>query len=354
MKKHINILCTSVGNPAFPAIADALRNSGDFTVNIIGTDIRKEAPGLYLADKAYIVSKHIDEKFIDDIWKIIRDEKIDILLPLSTVDQNYFSIRKIDFEGKGIKVMVSDADAVLIANNKFRLYEFLKERNINPLHCTRAKVEELENLKNEYKTPFVLKSEEGTGGQGTLIVSESEDSLKEDDRKFFLPMEKLNKSPEQYISGKTIISEYLPGDEFSVDTLSYKGRFIYAVIRKRFKSIGGLALESTVVHDAAILELSKKIVSEIGLSYVNNLQFKMSDAHVYKMMEINPRIPGTIKLSLSAGANMVTDAVKLALGDMNIPIPGLAIGTSIFRYWDGAIASPEAINSLIILHPSND
>lgn len=352
MKKKINILCTSVGNPAFPTVVSELKKENGYDFRITGTDVRKEAPGLYLADRSYIVSRHSDPKFIEDIFEIIAAESIDILLPLSTIDQNYFSQHKKLIEQKGVKVMASDDSVIAIANNKYRLYEFLKERAINPLHFTKTSPGNIQTAIKEYPTPFVLKNEEGTGGQGTIIVSGSAKDIKEDDRKFFLPAHAFDADPESFITEKTIISEYLPGDEFSVDTLSLNGHFYYAVIRKRFKSVGGLALESTVVHDEAILTLSKRIINELGLSFINNLQFKMSASGVYKMMEINPRIPGTIKLSLAAGADMIMDAVKLVIGEKEISQPELVMGTSFFRYWDGAVATPEAINSLILLHPN--
>lgn len=346
----INILFTSVGNPAFPAIVSELRKVSDFRFNIIGTDIRKEAPGLYLTDKSYLVSKIGDDNFIDEIFTIIEDDKIDIVFPLSTIDQNFFSINKGIIESKGVKVVVSDADAVYVANNKFNLYELLRQENINPLKYAKIPAGGLMELVNEYEKPFVLKKEEGAGGQGTYIVAETDSGLREDDKKFYLSLNDLLLNPELYVSDTTIISEYLPGDEFSVDTLSFEGEFYYAVIRKRTKSVGGLALESTVVTDDAIEDLVKKIIKVTGLSYINNLQFKISKSGNVKMMEINPRVPGTIKLSLAAGADMIIDAIKLVKGQREFIKPTLVIGMSFFRYWDGAIATPDNMNSLIKLN----
>lgn len=346
----INILFTSVGNPAFPTIVSELRKQSGFRFRIMGTDIRKEAPGLYLADKSYLTSRLSDANFIDEILTIIEEDKIDILFPLSTIDQNFFSAHKAMIEEKGVSVVVSDADAVYVANNKFNLYELLKQENINPLKYAKIPSGELLSLINEYEKPFVLKREEGAGGQGTYIVSETDSDLREDDKKFYLPLSDLLKQPELYVSDNTIISEYLPGDEFSVDTLSFEGKFYYAVIRKRTKSVGGLALESTVVENAEIERLAEKIIKITGLSYINNLQFKVSQSGRYKMMEINPRVPGTIKLSLAAGADMIIDAIKLVKGYREFKKPDLVIGTSFFRYWDGAVATPHNMSSLITLN----
>jgi carbamoyl-phosphate synthase large subunit len=349
-KPTVNILCTSVGNPAFPTIVSELRRSADHDFRIIGTDIRKEAPGLYLTDKSYLVSRLTEPHFINEIFSLIETEKIDTLMPISTIDQNFFSINKKRIEERGVKVLVSDPEAVLIANNKYNLYDFLKLKNINPLHYSRITTETAPQLVKEYGEPFVLKNEEGAGGQGTYIVSATDTDLREDDRKFFLSTPNFLANPGAYISKVTVITEYLPGDEFSVDTLSYKGKFFYAVIRKRFKSVGGLALESTVVENNDIIELSERIVREIKLSYINNLQFKVSSTGSYKLMEINPRIPGTIKLSLAAGADMILDSMRLVDGATHIDTPNLAFGTSIYRYWDGVIATPEAINAITNLN----
>jgi len=346
----INILFTSVGNPAFPVIVGELRKQSSIGFNIVGTDIRKEAPGLYLADKSYLVSRLSDKNFIDEIFSIIEENNIEILFPLSTIDQNFFSANKAIIEKKGVKVMVSDPDAVYVANNKYNLYELLKQENINPLKYDKIPAGELVRLISEYEKPFVLKREEGAGGQGTYIVAESAIGLREDDKKFFLPLDELLLQPGNYVSDNTIISEYLPGDEFSVDTLSFEGRLHYAVIRKRTKSVGGLALESTVVADPEIDRLAEKIISLTGLSYINNLQFKVSKSGHYKMMEINPRVPGTIKLSLAAGADMIMDAIRLARGQREFSKPDLVIGTSFYRYWDGAVATPGDMEALIKLN----
>ena len=346
----INILFTSVGNPAFPVIVGELKKQSVFRFNIIGTDIRKEAPGLYLTDKSYLVSRLTEKNFIDEIFSIIEENKIDILFPLSTIDQNFFSANKAIIERKGVTVMVSDPDPVYVANNKYNLYELLKQENINPLKYDQKPGGELINLIGEYEKPFVLKKEEGAGGQGTYIVAETSSGLREDDKKFYLPLDELLSQPGLYVSDTTIISEYLPGDEFSVDTLSFEGKLFYAVIRKRTKSVGGLALESTVVADDEIENLAERIIKITGLSYINNLQFKVSKSGHFKMMEINPRVPGTIKLSLAAGADMIMDAIKMAKGQREFSKPELVIGTSFFRYWDGAVATPDEMSALIKLN----
>jgi carbamoyl-phosphate synthase large subunit len=346
----INILFTSVGNPAFPTIVSELKKQTGYHFRIIGTDIRKEAPGLYLTDKSYLTSRLIDSNFIDEILTIIEEDKIDILFPLSTIDQNFFSANKALIEERGVKVVVSDADAVYVSNNKFNLYELLKQENVNPLKYAKIPEGELFSLIDEYEKPFVLKREEGAGGQGTYIVAETDAALREDDKKFYLSLQDLLSQPEQYVSGTTIITEYLPGDEFSVDTLSFEGKFYYAVIRKRTKSVGGLALESIVVENEEIEKLAEKIIKITGLSYINNLQFKVSQSGRYKMMEINPRVPGTIKLSLAAGADMIIDAIKLVKGQREFKKPDLVIGTAFFRYWDGAVATPGNMSALITLN----
>ena len=109
---------------------------------------------------------------------------------------------------------------------------------------------------------------------------------------------------------RILLTEYLPGDEFSVDVLRYQGRWHGGVVRRRDASIFGLATDAVVVDHADALESGTAIDRVLDLEFISNLQFRCNAKGEVRIMEVNPRVPGTIGLSIAAGANL--PAIALA------------------------------------------
>jgi carbamoyl-phosphate synthase large subunit len=279
---------------------------------------------------------------------------VDVIFPLSTEDQNYFSERKQTFEKIGIKVICSSRNAVRIINNKYNLYSALKRHNLNPpIFCRINDLADFEKTITKIgypRKPFVAKPSIGKGGSNLFIVSSTQDSLRKDDLKFFKEYNEFILNLKKYVIPKqTLITEYLSGDEYSVDTLSKDGRFYYGIVRKRYSSLGGLALEAEVIKDNEILTLAKRIIERFGLSYINNIQVKKDENGVPKILEINPRIPGTINLSIKAGPDFISDAVKLAIGKTTKRPSKIKYGIRILRFWSGVFIEKQDIDSIIDL-----
>jgi len=348
--EKLNVLFTSVGNLAFPIVRECLKKTFP-DCKIVGTDVRVNAHGLYFCDKKYVVDYRNSPNYLRQIFYIIEKETINTLFPLSTEDQSFFS-KNIDvFERRGIKVICSDFDVVDVVNNKFKLYNKLKELKLPyPSFYKIERFSEVNNIIEKIGYPFVIKSFTGTGGKGLYIIDKDPNSLRKDDMKFFERYDDFISNIERYVKlENTMICEYLSGDEYSIDTLSKDGKFYYGVVRKRYASEGGMALEAEVIKDDNLLELAQRVVKYLRLSYINNIQIKRDKKGIPKIMEINPRIPGTLILSIKAGADFIVDAIKLAYND-KVEIPKkIRYGLKIIRYWTGVFVSKEDEASIIDL-----
>ena len=64
--KKLNILFTSAGNLAFPTAARSLKKYFP-KCKIIGTDVRKNAHGLYFCDRKYLVDYRNEPQFLNQI-----------------------------------------------------------------------------------------------------------------------------------------------------------------------------------------------------------------------------------------------------------------------------------------------
>jgi len=343
----LNILCTSVGNDGFPDVYRALKNNPENREIIItGLDIRENAPGLYISDHSQIVSRRDNENHLDQIIRIVREKKIDLLFPLSTQDQEFYAMHR---QILNVPVITSALQSLKIANDKLALLEYLIQNGADEYVSRFEKVSDpsiLDSLAKKMNYPdkkVVFKLNRGTGAEGLKILDPDISGIIR-----LMDRENRNVTLEEFLTWTKDISnwpdshlvEYLPGDEYSVDVLSKNGKLLVCVIRKRLDSIYGLSKEAIVVDEGDLYDAAQQIVSVLGLSYISNLQFRRDELGKPKVMEINPRIPGTIGLTVESGINLPFLAVKMALNEA-LKIPDPTIGKKILRIWGGIYINGE-------------
>jgi carbamoyl-phosphate synthase large subunit len=137
-----------------------------------------------------------------------------------------------------------------------------------------------------------------------------------------------------------VVMEHLPGAEYSVDVLA-KGDAVGPVVpRVRERTRAGISFRGTVEENEALIEAAGAICRRLGLEYNVNLQFKYDAGGTPKVIEINPRISGTIVMCVGAGANLPYLGLKHALGE---PLPPVEVewGTSMTRYWQEVFYPPD-------------
>jgi len=111
-----------------------------------------------------------------------------------------------------------------------------------------------------------------------------------------------------------LLQDYLPGEEFSVDVYIHSdGTPIASVPRLRLKIDSGIAVASVTKIMPELSSLAIDIATNVGVRYVANIQFKRAPDGEYKLLEINPRFPGTLPLTTAAGVDMP----KLLIADLN-------------------------------------
>jgi carbamoyl-phosphate synthase large subunit len=338
----LRCLCTSVGNDGFVAVQAALKSYYGDAIKIIGCDARADAYGLYLSDKGYVVPSREDPDFTAALLDIAAQEHCSVIYPLSTFDQEYFAEHVGFYQRKGLGVVVSDLRSVSIANDKLKLYQLCQRAGIPvaafvPLRESTALSVGLKAL-GYPERPVVFKLSRGTGAKGLAIVQAGETIFDSFDRSGGPPRmspEELTYSLAHMKGMAGILCEYLPGDEYSVDVLSVCGAPIVSVVRKRYASSGGLALHAEVIEDGEVRGVAEAAVRELGLSYTSNVQVRRDTYGAACLMEVNPRIPGTIGLTVQAGVNMPALALELARGRSVPNRFSIKYGMRVMRYWGG-------------------
>jgi carbamoylphosphate synthase large subunit len=331
---------TGAGAPGAAGIIFCLQS--DPSIRLTVADANENAVGRYLTNDFVQIPKADDPDFTKEILKLCLDKHIQAVLPLVTKELFPLSENKIQFEEKGIRILISSEEAIHISNNKSLCYQFLKNKGIEvPKFFVVNTVEEFIHAAFELGHPhrqFCFKPSISNGSRGVRIVSdslnESEEVFKYKPYNLFITYAHALKILSSQPFPELLLSEYLPGDEYSVDCLANHGITELIVPRVRKKMINGISVQGEFVKDEAIIDYCKRIVEATGLHGNIGIQVKYSQDNRPLLLEINPRVQGTIVAALGAGINLPLLAIKQELG-LPIQPEELVVkwGTRFARYW---------------------
>ncbi len=332
---------TGGGAPGAAGILTCLQKNDSFHITV--ADANPDAVGRHLNKDFETIPLADDPLFPETILSLCLKKNIQVVMPLVTKELFPLSQKISEFELAGTKLLVSPSASLEIANNKSRLYEFLQWRNIAvPEFRVVETIGQFQTAIEELGYPqksICFKPSVSNGSRGFRIISEQVDEL---DLLF------NHKPSSTYVSLKEairilstgtfpelLISEYLPGEEYSIDCLANHGESVLIIPRFRKRIINGISVEGEFIKEDIIIIYCTQIIKELQLHGNIGIQVKKSIAGQFLILEINPRVQGTIAAALGAGINLPELAVKQELG---LPIsPGeiqVKWGTRFSRYWN--------------------
>lgn len=312
-------MVTGAGGPAGVCTIKAL-NKKHF---IVAVDSNNLAPGLYMANRAYIVPLANDAEFIPKVLEICRREEVPLIIPTVSEELAPFAENIEIFEKNGIRVIVSNEKSIEIANDKLKTYDFFKGEDFCP---------EIYSDQNP-KFPCVVKPTNSRGSRGFYICDDKaalEGALQKNEREGYL----------------SVVMECLKGTEYSVYGLSdLTGQPLVSVANKRIRAIGESKV-AKVVSSPEINELANKIARKLNLTGPWNVQLMGSDC-CFKLVEVNPRVAGSLSLIIAAGLKYVDLMIKIFTGE-NIDADELKYTPSIImtRYNEEIFLTPDAVISV--------
>lgn len=291
------VLVTGAGGPSGVSVMRAL---GSAPAAIFAADIDPYAPGLYLADpeNRLIIPRGDDPRFVDTLLAVCRNHDLDVLVP--TVDSELVPLahRRDEFRAIGTELVLASIETLEVCVDKWRLAG--RCRGVVPAPWTLLLDEAL--ALDSVELPAIVKPRTGSGSRGIRLVETLED---------------LQGCPRD---GTLLVQEHLPGIEHSIDVLADPdGRIVAVVPRSRLKVDSGIAITGRTHHDERLEAIGEQVARLIGLSYCGNVQVR-EDVHGNPaLLEVNPRFPGTMPLTVASGVNMPLLAVSAAAGEAMPP-----------------------------------
>ncbi len=339
--KKINILMTGGGAPGAAGILKCLQVDSSFQVSVADAD--PEALGKYLHTDFEVIPFADDPGFADCILSLCRRKEIKVVMPLVTSELIPLSKHLKEFEQEGTRLLISLPSSLEIANNKSRLYEFLQWRSI-PVPDFRVVETAGQFTKAVYDLGYpqkqvCFKPSVSNGSRGFRIIGEQINELdllfNHKPNSTFLRLDDGIRILSSGPFPELLVSEYLPGEEYSVDCLADHGESVVIVPRLRTKMMNGISVAGQFVKEENIIHYCRQIIKELQLHGNIGIQVKRSAAGQFLILEINPRVQGSIASGLGAGINLPVLAVKKELG-LAISAEEIHVkwGASFTKYWD--------------------
>lgn len=344
----ISVLITGIGAPGVYGVIKCLRQNGERNIRIIGVDIDPDIASRYFVDQFYFVPRRTSPEFMPSILDIVKKERVDVVFPVPTSELELFASSKERFEASGQKVVISDLPGLATSNNKAKLYRYLNDVGIGCV-AKHAVVHDLDTFVVAAQDlgypgkPVCMKKPVSMGAQGFRLLDESANHVEE----------LLDRFPDSTLTtlkaitsvlGEAdqfptlIVQEYLPGPEYDVDVLARHGETLISIPRRNERMLWGMSLVSYAERHEEIMSLTAQIVRELKLDYVISPTFRIGSDGRPRIIEINPRVPGSIMAALGAGANLPYLAIKVALGE-DFELPEIRWETKMVRYWEELIIS---------------
>ncbi|MFX0168064.1 MAG: ATP-grasp domain-containing protein [Candidatus Hodarchaeota archaeon] len=316
--RKLKIILTACGCPGASTLIQMLKNNGERSIEIIGTDMDKEAIGRFFCDGFYPVPSGHSENYIPRLLDIVEKEQPDILFPESSFEVYPLAQNAARFEALGTRVLVSDPEPIVISNNKYLMYETLRKSTKLPLPRYYS-VETLDEFmisatKLGYpESPVIFKPHIGKGSRGVRILDAKVDRenhlLSQKPQSKFMSLHEFEEIfSESPTFPKLLLMEYLEGGELTSDCIALKGRELLTTVKTVEQARWGVIVRGELVDRPDLIEQTRTILKAIPLSYCVNLQFIAN-----RLIEINPRVSTFIYQKELIAPYL---AIKLALGEL--------------------------------------
>ncbi|WP_046471294.1 ATP-grasp domain-containing protein [Allosalinactinospora lopnorensis] len=289
LHEHPTVVVTTAGSPSTSGTILQLRRHG---YRIVATDIDATAPGLYLADRSYLVPPGDTDEFYPEIRGICLKENAVAIIPL--VDEELLSVDALTDER--IAVLLPRSDFVATCLDKYALMRRLAVSGFNVPETRLAS-----EWSNAPALPLVVKPRSGRGSRGVAVCDSAEE---------------LNRliADGPYSADDLIVQEHILGTEYTVSVVAWRDGAVQAVVPKEVILKRGVTKFAVTRRNERVLEVCRAVQEELRADGPFNVQLALDAEGEPRIFEINPRFSSTAPLTAAAGVDEVTGLLRQAVG----------------------------------------
>ncbi len=284
---NARVLVTAAGSIVAQGIIKSLKLANKY--NIIAADMSPLAAGLYRCDSGILVPPVSSSSYIDSIIQICKDNDVQAVFCGSDDELLALAGAKEAIEMTGAKLLTGSSEALAVARDKWRTYEFCKANN---LPCAPSALpQDSDGFAREFGFPLVVKPREGYGSLHFYVAKNKQE------------MDKAVSAIEQ-AGWQPILQKYLASDmEFTTGvTVDRNSRYVMSSISIRKIIKHGQTYKAFIDDFYNIRKSAEEVALKLGASGPINVQAKLED-DMPVVFEINPRFSATCPMRAAAGVN---------------------------------------------------
>lgn len=303
------------------------------TLHVTGSHTAVSTPFLQACDDAFPEPEHlVGDAWVEFALATCRERRIDVFVPGR--EREAVDLAADRFAALGVKVMVSPAAAVRTLGDKAAAHESALALGL-PVPRTLV-VTDAPGFRAAYRQlrseglRVCMKPAIDHGAKGFRILDErvgSWEDLEQVPGPHIHPDDVERRIVARGTIDPLLVTEYLGGDEISIDTLSHDGDLLAAVPRSK----GGPQWTRQLVDDVDALEIAATVCKGYGLRYLNNVQVRRSADGRARLLEVNTRAASGLFQSAASGLNLPYLALRLRL-DGRVDVPAPRLGATVISY----------------------
>jgi biotin carboxylase len=225
------------------------------------------------------------------------------------------AVPTVSYVANKMGLIANSVESALISTNKFLMRSRFKVAGLNyPNYLLIENNQDL-NKVNQLNFPLIVKPIDRSGSRGVTISKDKYELIKN-----------IQNAIAESFEGKAIVEEFIEGEEYSVETISVKGKHSILAITEKITS-GAPNFVELEHHQPAIL--NKEIINEIysvvqiGLDALeikfgaSHTELKVNQKGVF-LIEVGARMGGDFigshLVQLSTGYDFLKNTLNVALG----------------------------------------
>jgi carbamoyl-phosphate synthase large subunit len=302
------VLVTGAGGAAGVAVIRDLARAGH---RVVAIDADPDAAGLRLAPTGAVIPTVTEVEFGSALLRVVDEHRPQVLL--TTIAEEIAALHDLagPLVARGVACWLPSQDAAAVCLDKWKFAQVLADAGV-PTPPTGL------GDASAIPGPWVVKPRFGRGSRDVHLVEDAQELTWA-----------CRRTPEP------IVQTRISGREYTADVLvDHDGTVAACVPRWRLATKAGISTRGETFESSAVADVVARTVAAVGVTGPLNLQgFVHGDAAT--VIEVNPRFSGGLPLSLAAGADLVGEAVRGALGE---PLRSERLqyrpGVRMIRYYD--------------------
>lgn len=247
--------------------------------------------------------------FLAAAREAVARNRYDVVIPVGYPRTLMFAQHRSEFVAH-TKIELASAESIELAANKVRMVELAKRVGVpTPKTFVPSALGDVNEAGRLLRYPLVVKPQRESRGR-SVRYAHTDEELREGCAPYFPPL-----TPE---ADPPIVQEFIPGDGCGFFATYQKGVckriFMHRRVRE-YPASGGVSTCAESFYDARLEVYGRRLLDAMSWHGVAMVEVRRDSRDgEFKLIEVNPKLWGSLDLALAAGADFPGDLCRMAVG----------------------------------------